>query len=109
MAWNAEFQRAYEYVDSVLGWFIEMYDPDRILLLSDHGFGLNGKDHAFVGTSLTWGDIPRPECTIEVKDCIREALISTTPRKSEKRETGGLGREERDEIEKQLGALGYTD
>ncbi len=30
-----------------------MYDPDRILLLSDHGFGLIGKDHAFVGTSLT--------------------------------------------------------
>ncbi|RRJ29473.1 alkaline phosphatase family protein [Halocatena pleomorpha] len=109
MAWNAEFRRAYEYVDAVLGWFIKMYDPDRILLLSDHGFELNGKDHAFVGTSLAWGDIPRPECTTEVKNCIREALISTAVQGNERQESDGLSREERDEIEEQLNALGYTD
>ncbi|MCO8244774.1 alkaline phosphatase family protein [Haladaptatus sp. AB643] len=109
MAWNAEFRRAYEYIDSLLNWFIETCDPDRILLLSDHGYGLDGKDHAFVGTSMVCGDISRPECTIEVKDCILEALISDASGGGEKSVDDPLTGEERDEIEEQLGALGYTD
>ncbi|WP_255666531.1 hypothetical protein [Haladaptatus sp. DYF46] len=44
-----------------------------------------------------------------MKKCIREALISTPPQRSEKGKSDELSREERDEIGEQLDALGYTD
>lgn len=109
LAWNAEFRHAYEHVDSMVNWFIEVYDPDRILLLSDHGFKLDGTDHAFVGTSLVWGDIPRPECTLGVKPCILEALMAEEQERSEKQGDDKVSDEEREEITEQLGALGYID
>jgi hypothetical protein len=107
-----EVQLAYHQVDTILSSLIDMTDPDRILLVSDHGFKLDGRGHAFVGTSLTDGPVRRPEHIAEVPEPIYESLgikHDADDDTTVDRENGQLSDDEREKVQEQMASLGYLD
>jgi len=109
VVWNQEMKRAYKEIDNILGDLRNRYDPDKILIVSDHGFDLDSEDHTFIGCSASFGDIHRPEYIIEVRDIILDALdiqpMEDTPSDTDEEQ---LSEAEQEELTEQLDALGYT-
>lgn len=108
LAWNSEMRQAYELLDEILGTIVNKYDPDKILLLSDHGFKLDARDHAFVGNSLAMGNIHRPESILEVRECIEASLGMKNNGDGEVDiDEGDLDDESTEMVREQLDSLGY--
>lgn len=115
LAWNTSVRKAYRTVDETLSILIDRYEPDHVLVVSDHGFQKDGRDHAYLGTSIASRGIPRPEYITEAKSAIKETLEVTAAEgtsddevESEHFDTG-LSDDERSEIEERLHSLGYSE
>lgn len=109
--WREEVRQAYRVVDSIIADLIEAHNPDRLLVVSDHGFKRRG-GHAYLGTSLVTGDIKRPEYITEVREVVLDALDIEDPRAGREqteieRSTDDLSDDDREAIEAQMQALGY--
>lgn len=114
LVWRKEIRRVYRLADSIVADLIEAHDPERVLVISDHGFQRDGVKHAYLGTSLVSGDIRRPEHTTEVRSVILDALdvedsrARTGPVKIDRSEDS-MEDEDRAAVESQMEALGYID
>ncbi|WP_231190052.1 alkaline phosphatase family protein [Haladaptatus sp. DYF46] len=108
IVWTKEMRTAYETLDWVFGKLIEKYQPEDVLLVSDHGFQLIGADHAFLGVSAATSGIERPESILEVKRVILDRFGI-----DEHQESTTIDRpqdeldEEDEDVMGQLEALGY--
>lgn len=108
LAWSDEVRKAYRLVDKLLGTLVERHEPERVLLVSDHGFRLDSRGHALLGSSLAMGDVDRPESILEVKSCIERALdVDPEPSADPEIESGQLDADRTDVVREQLDALGY--
>lgn len=114
LVWNRGVRDAYRAVDDTLSTLIDRYDPDEIMMVSDHGFQRDGSDHALLGSSLVSEGLSRPEYITEVSDVIAESQSiriddSSSGESSKERPESTLSDEEKAEIEDHLDALGYKD
>jgi len=112
VARREEVRSAYQEVDNLLKTLVDMTNPDRILIISDHGFRLNGTDHSFVGTSIADGMDRRPEHIAEVSTAIYESLgihTETPPVSEIDRSQETLTDDEQQKIKDQMASLGYLD
>jgi len=109
IAWTQEMRIAYETLDYIIGQLTEEFNPDDILIVSDHGFQLIGEDHSFVGVSIASDGIDRPESILEVKESIlnRFGIKSRAEFVEIERPDQELNEEENSEVMDQLSALGY--
>lgn len=105
--WHPEVKAAYQQMDAIVGHLVENYDPNDILLVSDHGFQLAETNHAFVGTSIATGGIPRPESILEVKECILESRQNEWENETIDRSDAALSDEDVQGVREQLDSLGY--
>lgn len=111
LAWNSEMKRAYQEIDYILSDLLNRYDPDHVLIISDHGFRLDGREHSFVGTSIISSGLYRPEYIPNVQKSILDALkiknVRERPSKAES--STNLSESEQADIKSQLDALGYRE
>ena len=109
IAWTNEMRTAYETLDWILGKLIEDYDPEDVLLVSDHGFQMIGADHEFLGVSAATSGIERPESILEVKRVIldRFGINNSQEPVTVERPKDELNEEESENVMGQLEALGY--
>lgn len=109
IAWTDEMQTAYDTLDWVIGELVEEYNPDDVLIVSDHGFKLDGEDHSFLGTSIATDGIDRPESILEVKRVILERFdleVDSEQRDIDRPEVE-LDEDDSKDVMEQLDALGY--
>lgn len=110
IAWREDVRTAYQQADRIVEQLLTLTDPDRLLVVSDHGFKLDGRGHALLGTSLTLGDIQRPEHIAEVKYMTEEALgVQSSETAEIDRQESTLSDLEREQVQEQLESLGYLD
>ena len=109
LAWDSAMQRAYQAVDRTIGALVDQYEPDDVLVVSDHGFQLNGRDHALLGTSIATSDVTRPEHLTEVRFAIEEYLDIDTSSEPFTVQESMLSDEEQSEIKGRLESLGYQE
>lgn len=111
LVWRKGIERTYELIDKIVSELVAEYQPQRLLLVSDHGFRLDGSGHSPLGVSLADGQIRRPQDLTEIRQVIHRSLGdlpmqnygSTEREEIENR----LSDSERAAIVKQLQALGY--
>lgn len=112
IAVRKEVRLAYQEIDNILKSLIELTNPERILLVSDHGFSLDGQEHSFVGTSLTEEMVRRPEHIAEVPSVVYESLgINSKTRTVSEIDRSGdtLSDDEQKKVKEQMASLGYLD